>query len=280
MSFVNALLRGLCDALLYPFRELPPLVGLVVVSLVTAIAMLLVFKITSDQEGIGLVKRRIHAGLFEIRLFKDDLRAILRAQAEILRHNLTYLRLSAAPLLWMIVPLVLFIGQLHFHYGYRALEPGEQVLLEVKLKSGSDEAAASVAGRPAVSLEVPSGLKVETDPVWIPFLKEMSWRLSAQEWGDYELLVGMGGQTFSKTVRVSRAVLRSSPVRPDRGFFDQLIYPAETPLPKSSPIESITLSYPDSDMDVFGVRLHWMVVFFILSIVFAFALRNRFGVTI
>ena len=55
------------------------------------------------------MKRQIHACLFEIRLFNDDLPAILRSQMEILRHNLNYLRLSAVPMLWMIVPLVIVL---------------------------------------------------------------------------------------------------------------------------------------------------------------------------
>ena len=50
MSFLNSLLRRLFDAALYPFRELPPLVGLALVSLVIGVGMLLVFKATSNQE--------------------------------------------------------------------------------------------------------------------------------------------------------------------------------------------------------------------------------------
>ena len=56
--------------------------------------------------------------------------------------------------------------------------------------------------------------------------------------------------------------------------------PAEDPLPASAPIESITVDYPDAEVSLFGWGLHWIIVFFVLSIVFAFALRNRFGVTI
>jgi len=107
VNFVNGALRPLFDALLLPFRSLPPIVGLLVVSLVAAIGMLLVYKRTSNQDRLEAVKRQIHACLFEIRLFKDDVPAILRAQTEILRHNAKYLALSLVPMLWMIVPLTL-----------------------------------------------------------------------------------------------------------------------------------------------------------------------------
>jgi uncharacterized membrane protein (DUF106 family) len=138
MAYVNAVLRPLFDLLLAPFAGLPPIVSLLVVSLLTAVAMLVVFKRTSDQTALAAVKRRIHAGLFEIRLFNDDLRAILRAQGEILRHNLTYLRLSLVPMVWILPPLVLVIAQLQFHYGYEGLRPAEEALLRVDLKPATD----------------------------------------------------------------------------------------------------------------------------------------------
>jgi uncharacterized membrane protein (DUF106 family) len=107
MRILNVLLGGMIDGLLYPFRGLPPLVGLTVVSVLTGIAMLLVFRATSNQHGIVAAKRRISASVFEIRLFNDDPRAILRAQLDIFRHTLGYLRLTMVPVLWIIVPLVL-----------------------------------------------------------------------------------------------------------------------------------------------------------------------------
>ena len=212
MSAVNALLRAAFDVLLSPFRSLPPIVGLLVVSLVAAVGMLLVFKKTSNQKKLEAVKRQIHACLFEIRLFNDDLPAILRSQMEILRHNLNYLRLSAVPMLWMIVPFVLIIAQLQFHYGYRGLSPGQDFIVKVQLKDGWETSAAltpsQVSTRPAASLQAPPGLKVETPAVWIPSQRELAWRLRAEQWGDYDLALGLDGRQYSKTVQVSRDVRR------------------------------------------------------------------------
>ena len=102
MSYVNAVLRPVFDLLLAPFAGMPPIVSLVIVSLVTAVFMLIVFKRTSNQAALAEVKRRIHAGLFEIRLFNDDLRAIFRAMGSILLHNLNYLRYSLVTLIWIL----------------------------------------------------------------------------------------------------------------------------------------------------------------------------------
>ena len=278
MSFVNAVLRPAFELALSPFRDLSPILGLVVVSLLTAIAMLVIFKRTSNQDGIAAVKRRIHASLFEIRLFNDDLGAILRAQMEILRHNLTYLRLSAAPMLWTLPPLILVIAQLQFHYGYQGLEVGKSTLLKVELQTAGDDASWQEAPRPSLSLQTPAGMRVETPGVWIPSLSEMDWRVRPENPGDYTIDVILDGQSYSKSVTVSDNVVLRSPSRLARGFLNQLLYPAEAALPAASPIRSITVTYPEADVSVLGWPLHWMIVYFVLAIAFAFALRNTFKV--
>jgi len=272
MAILNSFLCGVFDALLYPFRDLSPIVGLAIISLVTGVAMLLVFKATSDQNALAEVKRQIHAGIFEIRLFSDDPLAILRAQAETLRHSLRYMRLTLAPTLWMIVPLVLAIIQLQHHYGYQGLELGSVAVVEVKLEPG-------ITDEPGLVLEAPPGLDVETAPLWIPSLNEANWRVRAQRPGDYELLVHVNDAAFTKRVRVSNTIVRRAPVRTSSGLLDQLLYPAEPPI-RDGPVKSISVSYPEADVSLLGWETHWLVVFFILAMVFAFALRRPFGVTL
>jgi uncharacterized membrane protein (DUF106 family) len=288
VSLLNAFLASVFDLLLAPFRQLPPIVGLVVVSLATAIVMLLIFKRTSNQTRLAAVKRQIHAALFEIRLFNDDLRAIFRAQGEILRHNLTYLRLSLVPMLWMIVPLVLVIAQLQFHYGYSGLTTGQPILLKAQIRDGvtivgtqGEVARASTAARDgAPLLEAPPQIEVKTPAVWIPATREVIWRISAQAAGNYDVQLRLGDRTYSKSIRVSDDVVRRSPLRLEPGFVNQLLYPAESPLPADGAVTSISVAYPEADVSVLGWDLHWMIVYFALSMVFAFALRKRFNVTL
>jgi hypothetical protein len=134
MRILNSFLSGTFDVLLYPFQDLPPIVGLTVMSVITAIAMLLFFKKTSDQQGLAVAKRQMHAGVFEIRLFSDDPRAILSAQLDILRHSFRYMRLTLVPMLWMIIPLLLVIVQLQYRYRYGGLEVGREAIVKVKLR--------------------------------------------------------------------------------------------------------------------------------------------------
>jgi len=270
----NKALGSIFDTLLAPLAMLPPLASLAIVSLITAVVMLLVVRRTSNQKALDQVKRRIHAALFEIRLFNDDLRAIFRAQAEMLRHNVTYLRLSLAPMLWMIVPFVFLIAQLQFQYGYDGLDTGRPVLVTAHLRPGDQNRAESA------TLEAPDGIRADTGTVWFPGAQELMWRITPLAAGDYDLRLRIGGQTLTKTLHVSSRVARRSPSRLEPGLVNTILYPAEAPLPSDAPVTAISVAYPERDIDVFGWRVNWMIVFFVLSLLFAFALRKPFGVTL
>ena len=292
MYVLNLVLRALFDALLFPFRGMPAIVGVLVVSLLTAIGMLIVFKATSNQDAIAGVKRKIHAGLFEIRLFNDDFRAILRAQRDILRHNLSYLRHSLVPMIFLLPPMVLAIAQLQFHYGYEGLEPGQATILEVELAAGWETSGAvptsPASGKPLLELELPAGVAQETPPVWVPEERLLAWRLRAETAENHEIAILAGDERYAKTIPGAGTIIeRRSPVRPDRSILDQLIYPAEPALPGDSVVAAIRIELPPGDLPIGGWRLEelagipaWMLAYFVLSIVFAFALRKPMGVEI
>jgi hypothetical protein len=285
MWIINSIAGAIMNAALLPFRSMSPMVGLTVFSLVSGVAMLYVFKWTSDQQGIDAVKRKIYAGIFEIRLFNDDMRAIMAAQRDIFRYNLSYLRLSLRPLFFMIVPFVLIIAQLQLHYGYEGLAVDEPVIVKVTLVApeGAGDAAESgsaAATRPApdVQLEVPSGLRLDTPRLWIPALNEAAWRLVPEEPGEYELTIRVGSETYTKSVVVSSRVVKRSPIRTD-SLLDQILYPGEPGFPADAGVASIEVMYPEGTVNFFGWHTHWLVPFFIITVALAFALKKPLGVT-
>jgi len=79
---------------------------------------------------------------------------------------------------------------------------------------------------------------------------------------------------------VGDGVVRRSPVRPERGLVNQVLYPSEPPVPADAPIGSIRIDYRETDVSVLGWQFNWMIWYLALSFVFAFALRKPLGVTI
>jgi len=280
MSLINSLLRPIFDVVQAPFSGLSPLVGITIWSIPVGIFALWVFKKTSNQERIAAVKSKIYACLFEIRLFNDDIRAILRAQGEILKHVLHYQGLALVPMIFILPPLVLLMVQLHAFYGFRGLEPGGQAMLTAVMDD--DWRVTWSNHRPPMNLELPEGLHAVTPAVWVPELGEFSWQIGIDDWGDYDVALHLDKAVINKRLRATESVVRLSPTRPDRSFFGQLEWPSEPPLPSDSSIKEITLSYPEGTVTLAGWSFQWsfawMVVFFILTMVVAVVLKGPMGV--
>ena len=172
------------------------------------------------------------------------------------------------PVLWMIVPLVLLVIHLQFHYGYRGLEPGDVALVKVTFNGEAPQDESDVS------------LEVESPLLWIPSLREADWRIAVTQSGAHEVRVRTGGEMFGKRVRVTEAVVRRAPVRPSSRFVDQLLNPAERPLPQNAPIESITVTYPAAEVGFLFWEAHWLVVFFVLTVLATLVLQRPFNVTL
>ena len=121
----------------------------------------------------------------------------------------------------------------------------------------------------------------------MPAEQTLSWRLQIDQPSDGELTVVVGGEQLAKSFRSGPSAGRRSPLRPDRSFWKQLVYPAEPPLPAAGPVEQIAFTLPPVTVNLLGWTVRewagvpaWMIVYFLLSIVFAFALRKPFGVQI
>jgi uncharacterized membrane protein (DUF106 family) len=275
MWIFNSAFGKIFDVLFLPFRSMSPWIGMILISFLTGMLMLFVFKWTSNQAGIQKVKNRIKAHLLELRLFKDSLAQSLRSQGNILRCNLKYISYSAKPMLVMIIPLILILIQLNFWFGYESLTTHKPAILKIKLAQDHNPMDTQVAIQPS------SGLVLETPPLRIEESREINWRFQATQPGIQEFQVTVGAATIKKTVSVGQKPLsKISPLKTNRKFLDQVLYPTEPPIKDQVPVQSIEIQYPSKNMNLFGWNIHWIIVYFVLSIIFGFAFKGVFKVQI
>jgi uncharacterized membrane protein (DUF106 family) len=275
MGIVNGFFNGLFNVLFWPFRGLDPWVGMIVVALLTSFLMLLIFRHTSNQAGIRREKNRIKAHLLELRLFQDNMAVQFRAQGRILLANLKYIGHNSKPMLVMLIPVLLILIQLEQRYGSSALKPGEAALVKVKLAKGylPTEVEAGLESTPEVEIETPP-LRIEDEG-------EIDWRIRARSAGSGRITLTVGAERLEKSVAVGgKAMAPISVLRTGRGFIDQALNPGEAALPSSSAVKAIEIRYPSARMKLFGLKLHWLVVYFVLSIAFGFAFKGVFKVEI
>lgn len=255
---------------------------MILISFLTALLMLFIFRFTSNQEGIRRVKNKIKAHLLELRLFKDSLSLSFKAQGNIFRYNLRYISYSAKPLLVMIIPLILILIQLNLWFGYEALTPGQETIIKVKLEEGQNLLDINLA------LEPSTGFDIQTPPLRIEEEEEINWRLQAREKGVHDLTLIVNGQRLIKKVAIAqRPLSKISPLKVRRNFINELVNPGEFPLPQDLPIKTIEVKYPAKSMNLFGWTIPWLlgippwlIVYFVLSIILGFVFKGFFKVEI
>lgn len=274
MAFLNTIFRSLFDLLLLPFEQMAAWIPLTLLGFVLAVLALLTYKGFSDQDALERVKAKIAAGFYEIRLFNDNFGAIMRALGGLLKNNGLYVALSLVPLFVMLVPMVFVFAQLQFHYGYHGLEPGEPTTVTLTFDESVDSTAP-----PQIELAAPEGVRVESPAVWIPKLRQYAWRVVGEQEGRHQLRWTLAEGQVDKSLTVTDDYERISPVRYAKGFLNQLLYPAEPPIDGNLPVESITVAYEPMAVPFLGMEWPWWLVFFVTSIVFAFMIRERMGVT-
>jgi hypothetical protein len=244
--------------------------------------MLLIFRWVSNQSGIRHIKDLIKAHFLEIPLFRHDLGIIFQAQRKILRLNLTYMRYALTPMLVMIFPIALILIQLNLYLGYIPLKPGQAAIVSLKLKSGSLRGDSNTSQNLKAQLELKAskGLDIETPPLRIIDEDEVDWRIRATKYGNFDLIFKVAGQEYKKIVLVTDKLVGVAPSIDRASFVSQILNPLEPPLPSDSIVESIKVGYETRGFRIYHWSIHWIILFFGLSILFAFALKGLFKVEV
>ncbi len=280
METLNHILNSIFDGLLGLFASLDPAYGLLVISVITGILMLIVFRYTSDQKGIKRAKNLVKAHFLATRLYKDDIAQMLATMKNIIVSNLFYMSKSVKPMLFMLVPVGLVLIQLDSRYEHRPFKVGESTVITVRQQTSDEANTTSLDALAKISLSAPSGIKIETPAIRIPGKAEVSWRIKMEQEGSFDLLINDAGREFQKRVFVSNALTALSPSKDRKSFSASLFSPAEPSLPSDAPVESIMLTYPKRDLKLWGIGFHWLLGFFVLSLIAGFALKGVFKVEI
>jgi hypothetical protein len=273
-SALHAIVGTLVDAVLWPVSGWPAEAQAALLGLPGALLALAVHRGTANQQAIARAKDRIKGHLLELRLFRDDLRVLLRAQCAILRHNAAYLGHSLVPLLPLSLPFFLLLVQLEARFGWSAVAPGTPLLLTADV-----DALGRLTDLP-VRLDVPAQLRPTTGPLRIEATRQLVWRLAAADPGEHRVTLAVAGHS----TELRAVVGDSGPARVSAALYraDQAgawAAPGAPLLAGDSGLRSVHLSYPRAAGHWLGLsRASWS--FAGSTLLFAFALRRRFGVVL
>lgn len=251
---------------------IPQWLSLLAVSIATGIALLWVFRKTSNQAAIRRTKKKLQAHLLELRLYADDPSVVWRAQKRLLAENLRYMLLMLRPALVATVPMVLLLIVLDGFYGRQPLRLGEEAVVTVQMSTPLNPAS------PPPELRAPAEIAVETPAVRVLSEGQFSWRIRPLEEVSGDLCILSAGAAVTKKVDAGGGP-RYLSSRRVRSLVSLVAHPGELPLDAGA-IEWIELEYPPAGVRLLGMETHWLVWFLVFSMATAFLLKGKFRVTV
>jgi hypothetical protein len=270
-AVVSTVLNAPFNALFWLVHWMPPEWQVVVLALPGAVFALTIYKLVSKQDAIRDAKQKIVAYLLELRLFRDDLRVLLRAQGRVFLNIGCYVGHSLLPMAVMLPVFLLLLIQIESRFAFRGLAPDEQALVTVGV--AADRPVSHLPAR----LDAGNGLSVATPALRADATSEIYWRIRAISAGSHDLELHVDGERADRVVKADAGggamtmAYRASDIR-------TLLYPFAAALPSSGPVTTLAIDYPRARGEFAGLSsTSW--IFFGMVMVFAFALRRLFDVS-
>lgn len=281
MPAVSEIINRAYDIMLTPLMTFPGLVGIIFLSVLSAVMVLTIFKYTSNQEKIRYHKKKISGNLIQIALYSHQIRVIAGSIISIAKHNLAYLGWTVPSLAALAIPLFIFTTQVHQRFGYAPIRQGQSFIVQVELDKTHPRYSSQELE--AIELKTSPGIVIETRRLRIPPRGEIFWRarLQQESKGQFIRLFSSGrDKAITRKVVNGRPELRFAPRQMKPTGWASLVNYAEDYLDAGSMIKSIRVSYYSKTYPLLWWQVDVIILYFLLTLVSALLLKPFFNVSL
>lgn len=262
VTWINMPVNALAGFMLAPIGMMSGWLSNTILSAMTGVVLLIIFKYTSNQQAIGRIRDDIKAHMLALRLFKENISVTLRAQGRVFAASLLLLLHAIRPMLVMILPVSLLLAQMGLWYQYRPLKIGEESIVAMKLNGNIE------SPWPKVNMESMPAAEVIIDQIRVFSKREIFWKIKARKSGYHNIAFQVDEQQVEKELAIGNGFMRVSSKRPGWHFADILLHPWERPFGQDSVVQSVSINYPDRVSRTSGTDW-WLIYFFVASLAFA-----------
>jgi hypothetical protein len=259
-----SVLRAFFRTVLLPLSGCEAILSVAVFGVIAGIFLFLSFRKFANIAAIRILRRQLWGHLLGLYLFGDDPLLAVRSLFQLAKANFLLLAHTLPPLLAIAPFAALMVVHLNEFFTRTPLEHGGPAVLTVRLRSSNDH----------VSLKAPSWIEVDSPPVHVTAVHEISWRLRATAARRGLMKLSIGNESVTKEVDTRPAPRYFAKVRA-ASFTGSLLHPAEERLP-SETIESVSLSQTLSAITFGGLTMHWIVWLASISLTTAWTLGLMF----
>jgi hypothetical protein len=281
-------INKIIDLLMRPMEGLHPLVPLALWSVIVGVVAMIIYKYTSNQDGIHDAKEKIKGHFYEVWLYIDDAAVIARAQLLIMLNALRYLGYALPPLVIMIVIFFPLFANFETRYAMRPVAPGDDVLVKLRLTGHFD-------GWQDVKLDLQEGVAITGHPIRFirKILKdskgirqeksrdyEINYKLRPERAGSHQLRFKAKGESFTVPLVVGGDYGARVPPYSTTSLGTALLFPPVAGIPAKSGVRHVEITYPEAEFPFLGWNTWWIWPFLIISIIAALAVKGVFKVEI
>ncbi|MBN1232166.1 MAG: hypothetical protein JXA60_02285 [Candidatus Coatesbacteria bacterium] len=257
MHYLNYFLTTLFIPFSFIAISLPDWVAITLISLLTSVLALFVYKKVSDPLKIKTAKSMVKAGILEMLLFKDNPAQTVKSLKFVLSANLKYFLANLKPVAYLIIPAIVLIIQVEPHLAHRPFKKNETFLFSLR-----------GINKPDVEFK---GLIKETDPFFLEEENRYYWRLKYNS--DKDAIIKLSDKTREIKVKGSKnSFLFSGSSKSLSGILSPVPYNA------LDGIQAYEIKYPEREIEFLSVKTYWLYPYFLLTILFAFILKGFFKV--
>lgn len=266
---INGAVSWVFDLLMAPFESMPA-VGMIVISALTAVWALLLFKAVTPQDRLTLTRDKLFGHIYEMGLYQDHLGVLARIQGDLAKTNFRYLGFTLPALVALTIPMVLTLGQLEGRYAQRPFQTGEITVLSITV---SDD----VRG---IHLEAPEGVKIAAGPVRNKRTGTLAWRLEAVSDGSHELRFLKGDKLLgTHRFLVGKGLPRLHDQTED-SVMGVLLYPGAPDFSGNDVLEGLSIQWPERETSYLGFEMNWLVAFMVFSMIAGLLIKDLLKVSL
>ncbi len=259
MVVINKMVVGnaILDPVLRPLLSLPPIVSVLIISLVVSSIITFIYKLLTDQKKMKELKDDIKSHQKEMKKHRDNPKKMMQVQKKAMEKNMQYMTSSFKPTLITLLPLFLIFGWLNANMGYYPLIPNQDFNVTIYTNEGFS-GNVTLTATPELNIYEPTK-EIQNNKI--------TWILNGKEQGEYLLeFVYDKENIYKKNIIITKERKYTMPVEKARNSF---VNKAEV---SNKKIIYIPLPFKLLWWDEGGIG--WLGTYIIFSLVFSTGLRK------
>ncbi len=176
-----------------PLLKLPPLFGILAISVLITVLITLIYKWTTDQNLMKQLKDEIKEFQKEAKTLKNDPQKAMQVQKKAMETNMKYMMHSFKPMLFTFIPIILIFGWLNSNMAYEPIKPNEEFTTTMFFANG-------IAGD--AELVVPEGIILVNDAKQKVIAGKAEWALTGKA-GEYILEYKINDKSFTMDLLIT-----------------------------------------------------------------------------